>query len=138
MSGHGWPGRSATDQIGTADRCAQNGLAEEALEYAMAAADADMAAGLVEKLWHPTYQQGRSPRFSGGSGGLNDQGGIEGHPLAAVFAALTADATGRPAAADRWATWSIAGSPSTRPGLPARPPPGPPCSGLGCAAAGSS
>ena len=39
--------------------CLQNNLAEEALEYSMAAGDVEAAAGLVEKLWVLAYRQGR-------------------------------------------------------------------------------
>ena len=83
--------------------CAQNGLPEEALEYSMAAGDVDLAAQLVEKLWHPTYQQGRIATLQRWFRWLDGQGGIEGHPLAAVFASLTAGATGQSAEAERWA-----------------------------------
>ncbi len=83
--------------------CLHNGLPEEALEYAMAAGDADLAARLVEELWHPTYRQGRITTLQGWFRRLDEQGGIEGHPLAAVFAALTAGAIGQPAEAERWA-----------------------------------
>src|SRR6516164_6146788 len=37
--------------------CQRNDLAEEALEYSIAAGDVETAARLVEKLWLPTYRQ---------------------------------------------------------------------------------
>jgi LuxR family maltose regulon positive regulatory protein len=83
--------------------CVQNGLPEEALEYSMAAGDVDLAARLVEKLWHPTYQQGRITTLQQWFRWLDGQGGIEGHPLASVFASLTAGAIGHPDDAERWA-----------------------------------
>jgi len=83
--------------------CLRNDLPEEALKYAMAARDAEMATRLVEKLWHPTYQQGRINTLERWFWWLDERGGIEGHPLAAVFASLTAGATGRAAEAERWA-----------------------------------
>ena len=83
--------------------CVQNGLLEEALEYSMAARDVGLTARLVQKLWHPTYQQGRITTLQRWFRWLDRQGGIEGHPLAAVFASLTAGAIGRPDEAERWA-----------------------------------
>ena len=42
-----------------ADWCLDNGLAEEALEYSIAAGDVGTAARLVEELTVPTYREGR-------------------------------------------------------------------------------
>src|SRR5450755_3304474 len=42
-----------------ADWCVRNGLPEEALEYSIAAKDADKVAGLAEKLAVPAHRQGR-------------------------------------------------------------------------------
>jgi LuxR family maltose regulon positive regulatory protein len=86
-----------------ADWCLRNDLTEQALEYSMAAADADTAAELVEKLWHQAYQQGRITTVQRWFRWLDERGGIEGHPLAAVFASLTAGAIGQPGEAERWA-----------------------------------
>ena len=83
--------------------CLQHGMPEEAMEYSMAAGDVGLAAQLVEKLWHPIYQQGRIATLQRWFQWLDGQGGIEGHPLAAVFASLTAGAIGQPAEAERWA-----------------------------------
>ena len=83
--------------------CARNELPEEALEYSMAAGDADVAAGLVEKLVVPTHRQGRGPTVQRWLRWLEDQGGIEGHPMVAVLAALFCALTGRPVEAERWA-----------------------------------
>jgi LuxR family maltose regulon positive regulatory protein len=82
--------------------CLRNGVPEEALEYAMAAGDAGMAAGLVGKLAVRTYWQGRVATVQRWFRWLEDQGGIEGHPMAAVLAALLAALTARPADAERW------------------------------------
>jgi len=38
-----------------ADWCLDNGLPEQALEYAITAGDVDMAARLVEQLWRLVY-----------------------------------------------------------------------------------
>ena len=81
--------------------CLANGLPEEALEYSMAAGDADAAAGLVQKLAVPAQRQGRVPTLQRWFGWLEDRGGIEGHPMAAVLAALFCALTGRPVEAER-------------------------------------
>jgi LuxR family transcriptional regulator, maltose regulon positive regulatory protein len=83
--------------------CVRNGWPEEALEYSMAAGDADAAAGLMEKLAVPAHRQGRVPTIQRWFGWLEDRGGIEGHPMAAVLAALLFALTGRPVEAGRWA-----------------------------------
>jgi LuxR family transcriptional regulator, maltose regulon positive regulatory protein len=101
--------------------CAGNDLPEEALEYSMAAGDVDVVAGLVEKLVVPTHRQGRVPTVDRWLRWLEDQGGIEGHPMVAVLAALFCALTGRPVEAVRWADavdrWQY-GDPA-RPGDPA-------------------
>jgi LuxR family maltose regulon positive regulatory protein len=81
----------------------RNGRPEEALEYSMAAGDADAAAGLVEKLVIPAHRKGQVPTVQRWFGWLEDRGGIEGHPMAAVLAALFCALTGRPVDAERWA-----------------------------------
>src|SRR5690349_22456013 len=83
--------------------CLRNGLPEEALEYSMAAGDAGTAAGLMERLVIPAHRQGRVPTVQRWFRWLEDRGGIEGHPMAAVLAALFSALTGRPAEAERWA-----------------------------------
>ena len=83
--------------------CLNNGMPEEALEYSMAAGDIDTAAGLTEKLVIPAHRQGRVPTVQRWLRWLEDRGGIEGHPMTAVLAALFCALTGRPVEADRWA-----------------------------------
>ena len=83
--------------------CGQNGLPEAALEYSIAAGDVDTAAGLIQKLVVPAHRQGRVPTVQRWLRWLEDQGGLEGHPMAAVLAALFCALTGRPAEAERWA-----------------------------------
>ena len=83
--------------------CVQNGLPEAALEYSIAAGDVDTAAGLIQKLVVPAHRQGRVPTVQRWLRWLEDQGGLEGHPMAAVLAALFCALTGRPAEAERWA-----------------------------------
>ncbi len=83
--------------------CMRNGMPEEALEYSIAAGDVDTAACLVEKLGVPTHRQGRFTTLQRWFRWLEDRGGIEGHPLAAVLAGLFFALTGRPVEAERWA-----------------------------------
>jgi len=83
--------------------CLRNGLPEEALEYSMAAGDADTVAGLAEKLVVPAHRQGRVTTIQRWFRWLEDRDGIEGHPMAAVLAALFCALTGRPVEAERWA-----------------------------------
>jgi LuxR family transcriptional regulator, maltose regulon positive regulatory protein len=81
----------------------QNGLPEEALEYAMAAGDVDGAAVLVGQLVVPAYRQGRVTTIQRWFGWLEHRGGIEGHPMVAVLASLLSALTARPVEAERWA-----------------------------------
>jgi LuxR family transcriptional regulator, maltose regulon positive regulatory protein len=102
--------------------CLQNQLPEEALEYSMVAGDVGAAAGLVEQLAVVAYRQGRVATVERWFRWLEDRGGMEGHPMAAVLAALLSALTGRPVDAERWASvvdrWQYAetrgpGDPST-------------------------
>jgi LuxR family transcriptional regulator, maltose regulon positive regulatory protein len=83
--------------------CLRNGLPEEALEYSIAAGDADAAARLVETLAIQTQRQGRFTTLRRWFGWLEDHGAVEGRPLLAMNASLLAMSTGRPAEAMRWA-----------------------------------
>jgi LuxR family maltose regulon positive regulatory protein len=83
--------------------CLRNDLPEDALEYFIAAGDVDTAAHLVEKIGVPTHRQGRFTTLDRWFRWLEDRGGIEGHPMAAVLAALFSAMTGRAAEAERWA-----------------------------------
>ena len=62
-----------------------------------------MVARLVQSLLLPTYRQGRSATLRRWFRWLDDRGGIAGHPIVAVWAALLAAETGRSAEAERWA-----------------------------------
>ena len=81
----------------------RNGMPEEALEYSIAAGDVHTAARLVEKLGVPTHRQGRFTTLQSWFRWLEERGGIEGHPMTAVLAALFSALMGRPAEAERWA-----------------------------------
>jgi LuxR family maltose regulon positive regulatory protein len=86
-----------------ADWCLRNGLTEEALEYSMAAGDVDTAASLAAKCGVRAYRQGQIATVHRWLGWLEDPGGAEGRPMAAVIAGLLSAATGRAAQAERWA-----------------------------------
>jgi LuxR family transcriptional regulator, maltose regulon positive regulatory protein len=83
--------------------CMRNDLPEDALEYSMAAGDADTAARLMEKLAVPTRRQGRSATLQRWFTWLDDRGEIGRHPMVTVLAALIYAWMGRPADAERWA-----------------------------------
>jgi LuxR family maltose regulon positive regulatory protein len=83
--------------------CIRNDLAEEALEYSIAARDTDTATRLVEQLFLPVSRQARVTTVQRWIGWLDDRGGLEGRPVAAAQAATLAATTGRPAEAERWA-----------------------------------
>jgi LuxR family transcriptional regulator, maltose regulon positive regulatory protein len=83
--------------------CLRNDLPEEALEYSMGAGDVDTAAGLVERLWLPTYRQGRVTTIQRWLQWLDDRDGVDGHLMLAVLASLMFGVTGRPAEVERWA-----------------------------------
>jgi LuxR family maltose regulon positive regulatory protein len=83
--------------------CSRNGWPEEALEYSMAAEDVDAAAALVQELVVPAHRQGRISTIQRWFRWLEDRGGFEGHPMAAVLASLFAALMGRPLEAERWA-----------------------------------
>jgi LuxR family maltose regulon positive regulatory protein len=81
----------------------RNGLPEDSLEHSMAAGDVGRAAGLVERLWLPTYRQARVTTVERWLRWLEDRGGMERHPMVAVLALFLATQVGRPAEAERWA-----------------------------------
>ncbi len=83
--------------------CLRNGLPEEALEYSIAAGDVNTAARLVERLGVPAHRRGQFTTIQRWFRWLEDRGGIEGHPMAAVLAGLFFALTGRPVEAERWA-----------------------------------
>ena len=97
------PGLIPVLQRRAADWCARSDLPEEALEYSMAGGHVDAAAGLVERLVVPAHRQGRVPTVDRWLRWLEGRGGIEGHPMVAVLAALFCALTGRPVEAERWA-----------------------------------
>jgi LuxR family maltose regulon positive regulatory protein len=83
--------------------CLDNTMPEAALEYCMAAGDVDEAARLVGPLTVSAYRQGRVTTIQLWYGWLEDRGGIEAHPMAAVLASFFSALMGRAADAERWA-----------------------------------
>jgi LuxR family maltose regulon positive regulatory protein len=86
-----------------ADWCLDNGLAEEALEYCIAAGDVGRAARLVEELWLQVLMKGRGATLHRWIQWLDDRGGVEEHPMVAVAAAVISATLWPPAETDRWA-----------------------------------
>ena len=122
--------------------CLHNDLVEASLEYSIAAGDVDQAARLVGSLFLVTYRQGRVGTLQRWFRWLDERGGIEGHPMVALWAAIVATSIGRPAEAERWADavdrWQH-GAPARRTRPLTRPPRrGPLCCGPCCVAAGWS
>ena len=97
------PGLAPVLRQRAASWCRHNGLSEAALDYAIAAGDVDTAADLAGELSAPVYYQGRRTTPLRWFRWLDDHGGFETHPMAAVQAALVSAATGRAADAERWA-----------------------------------
>src|SRR3984957_11696778 len=97
------PGMASVLRQRAAGWCQDNGLPEEALEYAMAAGDVDGAARLVAELSRPGDREERLTMLQRWYRWLNERDGIERHPMVAVWAAFLALETGRPAEAERWA-----------------------------------
>jgi len=96
------PGLAPAVQRRAAAWCERSGLAEDALEYSIAAQDVGTAARLVEQLWLPAYWAGRSGTLERWVRWLDQRDGIRGHPMIAVMAGFLYTVTGRPVEAERW------------------------------------
>jgi LuxR family maltose regulon positive regulatory protein len=83
--------------------CARTDLPEEALEYAIAAGDVQLAAGLVGQLVQPIVPRDRIATVRRWFGWLEEHGGVQGHPILAVHASILSVTIGRPGDAERWA-----------------------------------
>ncbi|HET7245830.1 MAG TPA: LuxR C-terminal-related transcriptional regulator [Streptosporangiaceae bacterium] len=83
--------------------CVHNGLAEEALEYSIAAGDVPTAAGLMAELAVPARRQGRAVTLQRWFRWLDEHGEIEEYPAVAALGALIFSWSGWPREADRWA-----------------------------------
>ncbi len=101
--------------------CLRSDRPEEALEYSIAAGDVGTVARLVQSQWLPADRRGRFATLQRWFRWLDERGGIAGHPMVAVWAAMLAVETGRPAEAERWADmvdrWQY--QDAARPGDPA-------------------
>jgi LuxR family maltose regulon positive regulatory protein len=86
-----------------AEWCQRNDLPESAVEYAMAAGDADRAAAVVVDVALPTYAAGGLARLMEWFGWFEANRLVERYPAVAVLGAWTNALAGRPAAAERWA-----------------------------------
>jgi LuxR family maltose regulon positive regulatory protein len=83
--------------------CLDHGRPEEALEYSIAAGDVGTVARLVGRLALPAFRQARVTTLQRWLEWLDGRGGIEEHPMAAVWASILAAQLGRPTDAERWA-----------------------------------
>jgi LuxR family transcriptional regulator, maltose regulon positive regulatory protein len=82
--------------------CLDHDLAEEAVEYSIAAGDVSTAARLVGGSW-ASLQHRRHATLLRWLRWLDDHGAVADHPMLAVSASMLAAFTGRPAEAERWA-----------------------------------
>src|SRR6266536_27112 len=82
--------------------CLGHDLAEEAVEYSIAAGDVGTAARLVGGSW-ASVQRRRHATLLRWLRWLDDHGAVREHPMLAVSASMLAAFTGRPAEAERWA-----------------------------------
>jgi LuxR family maltose regulon positive regulatory protein len=85
-----------------AEWCERNDLAEEAIDYAMAAGDADRVARLVVDVALPTYEAGRFSTLQRWFDWLEQRGLADRHKAIALLGAWVNALAGRPAAAERW------------------------------------
>jgi LuxR family maltose regulon positive regulatory protein len=86
-----------------AEWCAAHDLPDPAIEYAMAAGDADRAAGMLMEVALPAYADGRLAELERWFGWFEARGEVERHAGVAVLGTWISALTGRPAAAERWA-----------------------------------
>jgi LuxR family transcriptional regulator, maltose regulon positive regulatory protein len=82
--------------------CEGNDLPEAAVDYAMAAGDADRAARLVIRVALPTYAAGRLPDLERWFDWLETAGLADRSQAIALLGAWVNALAGRPAAAERW------------------------------------
>ncbi|HET9289943.1 MAG TPA: AAA family ATPase, partial [Actinomycetes bacterium] len=97
------PGLAAELTRRAAEWCAANDLPEPAIGYAMAAGDADRAAGLVVDAAPAVHADGRLDELERWFGWFEANGEVEGRAGLAVLGAWISALTGHPVAAERWA-----------------------------------
>jgi LuxR family maltose regulon positive regulatory protein len=93
-----------------AEWCEANGLGEDAIEYAMAAGDADRAARIVVRIALPLYYGGRVATLRRWFDWFDHNGLIKQYAAVAVLGAWVHALVGHPAAAERWADAAEHGS----------------------------
>jgi LuxR family transcriptional regulator, maltose regulon positive regulatory protein len=90
--------------------CGDHGLAEAAIDYAMAAGDADLVARGVEQVAISVYRSGRLATVQRWFDWFDDRGLIQHYPAVAVIGAWVQALGGHAAAAERWAAAAERGS----------------------------
>jgi LuxR family transcriptional regulator, maltose regulon positive regulatory protein len=85
-----------------AEWCERNDLPEAAVDYAMAAGDADRAARLVVRVALPIYAAGRLSDLQRWFDWFETAGLADRHEVIALLGAWVNALVGRPAAAERW------------------------------------
>ncbi len=91
--------------------CESQGLADEAMEYAMASGDVDRAAGLMSQRALALYRSGRSVTLARWLDWFDERGGLDRHPQVAAVGAWTAVLNGQAAVGQRWAAAAEASRP---------------------------
>jgi LuxR family maltose regulon positive regulatory protein len=90
--------------------CADHGLPEAAVDYAMDAGDADLVARGVEQAAISVYRSGRLATVQRWLDWFDDQGLLQHYPAVAMLGAWTQALGGHAAAAERWAAAAEQGS----------------------------
>jgi LuxR family transcriptional regulator, maltose regulon positive regulatory protein len=90
--------------------CADHGLAEAAVDYAMDAGDADLVARAVEQAAIGVYRSGRLATVQRWFDWFDDHGLIQHYPAVAMLGAWIQALGGHAAAAERWAAAAERGS----------------------------
>jgi LuxR family transcriptional regulator, maltose regulon positive regulatory protein len=90
--------------------CADHGLAEAAVDYAMDAGDADLVARGVEQAAIGVYRSGRLATVQRWFDWFDDRGLLQHYPAVAVLGAWIQALGGHAAAAERWADAAERGS----------------------------
>jgi LuxR family maltose regulon positive regulatory protein len=108
-------GRDEPELVGQLTRraaqwCADHGLAEAAIDYAMDAGDADLVARGVEQVAISVYRSGRLATVQRWFDWFDDHGLIQQYPAVAVVGAWVQALGGHAAAAERWADAAERGS----------------------------
>ncbi len=106
----GEPGAARRLVLRAAAWCEDNGLPEEAIEYAMDAGDTDRVARLVVDGAFPMYRTGRLATLQRWFDWLDDNGQIEEYPALAVLGSWYHLTVGHLAASERWAEAAQRGS----------------------------